>query len=245
MKKRGSLFYIIDAFIASAIITLTLVVIISSYNTQSSPDVAYNSLDNYISFFESVEIRNAPGIAAQDLLKKKIIKNPQEKIIDAIIELYAQGNTTAATNLIANISAIILEPQFGINFNITNGSQKTRIFQSNIARLADSNVVLNKQITTHVLREGSIQYTDITSITTAGLIECINAGNQECLFVELECTSPPAPPTSKIVPTWPGCLYKIGTFNEPAGCSVNRTRCAKPVPAAIYGPYTVEVTLWV
>lgn len=240
MKKRGSLFYIIDSFIAAAIITLTLVIIIASYSAQSSPDIVYDSLEDYINFFENIELRNAPGTTARAILNEDLISDPKMNIFEAVAELYATGYVDNASMLIEEITNLTLEVQFGTSFNITDINGEENIYERYAGRKENSDIFLNRKINTYVLREGRLKVIDIANPPSIPIIECLDR-HLECLSSQIEC--PPASP--KTVGFYPGCVYGVLGWSLPAGCTVKKVSCGETLQTEIFGPYDIEVSIWV
>jgi hypothetical protein len=88
MRKRGALFYIIDAFVASAIIALTLTIIFATQISEPESEQAKDVLNNYYQFLKETPLEEAPGTTSDTLILSNRIATGQS-ILEAIIELHA------------------------------------------------------------------------------------------------------------------------------------------------------------
>ncbi len=115
MDKRGGVFYIIDAFLASGIITIALIVVLSSVGQPSPPDDAKDALTNYMNYFEYTKIYSAPGDIVDELYEEGLLSDQRANLFEAVTELMIHGNFSNATNLVEEQTLLILPVQFGMS----------------------------------------------------------------------------------------------------------------------------------
>lgn len=121
MNKKGGIFFILDAFLASGIITIALLAVLSASKAPNvSVDDNKNMLINYMDFFENTKVYAAQGEIIEELLANGNISNKEENLFQAITELMIKNKTTNATNLVREQTNIILPIQYGIKFKYNN-----------------------------------------------------------------------------------------------------------------------------
>lgn len=183
MKKRGALFYIIDAFVAAGIIAITLTIIFSSQINVPETEQIKDSLNDYYIFLSKTKIYQAPGTIAEDIIMNERISDIETSILGAAIELVNTEQTTLAEQLISEITNIILAGQYGINITLNDGSE-TILFTRNEERKEKAkSVFYTKRIVMH--KQNAIEKMSWQTITTNGNAAC---GLATCLYVTDDTT---------------------------------------------------------
>lgn len=197
MHKKGAIFYIIDAFVASAIIAITITVIFSTRVTVPESEQTKNVLTNYMDFMEKTTLREAPGTTAKILIKNNGL-NPSESILEAIVEL-SNGDAAEqgrAQSLAQEVTLLTLDPQYGINITVwTSSTSKKTLIDSNQDRLADASTFLHiERIMTYhqggsyLLTNGNIPISGGATILT-GNEYCQSANRGSCIYMVTGTTS--------------------------------------------------------
>jgi hypothetical protein len=138
MKKRGSFFFTLDVFIASIIITLTLVLIFNSYSTTEITEDNQQALSNYMFYLTQTEIADMNDIHIYEQIENKVIRRLDYRIYEQIAEFQYRGEHQLASNLAKNVTDDTLPPQFGMMY-ILNG---THIYNRSIDTYDTTTMVL-------------------------------------------------------------------------------------------------------
>lgn len=179
MRKRGALFYIIDAFVAASIIALTLTIIFATQLNAPKTEAAEDALDEYTNYLETTIIRNAPGTTKTTLINERLVDNPENTLIASLAQLIQRGNLTAAQQLIQEINRFMLEPQYGLNLTLHIDGTTTQLTLEKPERLDRSSIFLKKSIlSTYQLQVTENIYN--TSITSTGNNNC---KPDTCLYI--------------------------------------------------------------
>ncbi len=121
MNKRGGIFFIMDAFLASAIITIALLSVLStSPAQQNSVDDTKNILINYMDFFENTKAYSAQSQVIDELITNGSISDKKENLFEAITELMIKGLQENATKLVEEQTNLILPVPYSIEFRFNN-----------------------------------------------------------------------------------------------------------------------------
>lgn len=87
MKKRASYFFVLDVFIASAIMVLTLVIIFSSRANAPPPETSYLMAEDFMDFLATTEFRDTGHSMKYGLVNKSIIKDSSMSLLQVIAYL--------------------------------------------------------------------------------------------------------------------------------------------------------------
>lgn len=122
--KKGALFFTIDTIIASLIVTLTIIIVVSFYTNKPVTEDSKLVLDNFATYITSTTIRQ---ISTQSNF---IYFDPNETeqdlyVYQKISSLVHSGNTLIAAGLAQNITNVALPAHYGIAYSIDN----TTIYQ--------------------------------------------------------------------------------------------------------------------
>ena len=112
-RRKGAIFYVIDAFVASAIITLTITIILSSRLNVPPTNQVEEELNDYLRFLETRKINTLPSQTAASIISSEQAQ-PDDTILTAAIILLNDGNIIDAKALISEATALALEQQYGI-----------------------------------------------------------------------------------------------------------------------------------
>lgn len=186
MRKKGALFYIIDAFVAASIIAMTMTIIFATQLNVPKAEAAEDSLDNYLTYLQKTSIFNAPGTTKTIIIEEHLVDSSNDNLVSTFAQLIQRGNITEAQNLLLEVNQIALETQYGVNVTITIDDIATNIMTRNLERREDSKIYLQKSIlSTYQLKPVERAYN--ASITTTGNAAC---GMNTCLYTMDASTDP-------------------------------------------------------
>ena len=119
MKKRGAIFFTIDAMIAGIIFALTVIVLLSLYVNQPVVEDTMDATQNYISYITETQMYQFRSSY------KFIYDDPNESqtqfpIYQKIAWLVANGSMDNSKSFIDNFTKLVLPDQFGIQYKIDN-----------------------------------------------------------------------------------------------------------------------------
>jgi len=108
MDRKGSYFFVIDAFIASIIIVIGLIIIFSRYNYQPSATQIFHTAEDFLSTASTTEIRNFDNEAVRTWITTGAIPDAKISILEQIVlfnltETPTNGVQTKKYNLSAFI----------------------------------------------------------------------------------------------------------------------------------------------
>lgn len=231
MKKKGALFYIIDALVASAIIVVTIIIIFGTKVDVDDSTVAEEAIGNYITILSNKEIKSLISLPVTNrLVLERKITNPRSTIFEAVVELVENGYSSDATELMREVSNIVLEPQFSINVSLIEGNIRTPIYEKKIREESKAKIDLNRQQAISFKADKYVQKTiESISVGETGTSVCSPAN---CLFI-----------------TDSNSDYYTAEFNL-KGCSLSGqsgwfAHCRYETSTELVGPVIVEVRLWV
>lgn len=179
MRKRGALFYIIDAFVAASIIAMTMTVIFAAQLNTPKTDAAQDTLSSYITYLQKTSIFDAPGTTKDLIIEKDLIDKKDQSIISAVAQLVRNGNLSTAQELLAEVNELALESQFGLNITMSIDGTSTEVTTRKLEREDVAKTFLQKSIM-EAYRQESRERLYTKEITTSGDAAC---GTDECLYV--------------------------------------------------------------
>lgn len=146
MNKRGGYFFILDVFIASAVLTLTLVIIFSSRANAPPPETSYRVADDFMAFLTTTELRDISNPHKLNLTKGGFINDSTLNLVQVLAVLnYTNAKNTSGvlwmTIFMDSISAGIIPEKYGMNYSI-NG---TSIYERTPETYATANLVLSSR----------------------------------------------------------------------------------------------------
>lgn len=151
MKKRGY-FFTIDAFMAIAIITAGMLLILSSrsfvpYETQT----LYLS-EGYIDTLASVKLYEINNAYIDGLIAGGNITNTEQTILEQAGEFYFTGRNDLARNFVKNITYGLIPSQYGFELLIN----KTAIYNQSIFHNRTMLLVSSKRIVSGIINRSEL-----------------------------------------------------------------------------------------
>jgi len=182
MRKRGALFYIIDAFVAAGIITLTLTIVLTTKLNQPTTEAPTRELRDYLSYLETTRLEDVEQVqsipTASDVIATSKVSSQELTLLEALAEL-STSHTTDAGDLAAETAKLVLPPQYGANVSVHTTNGVTTLYTRGTERVSTArhHLALSKpfSFTTRASRERTWE-----AISSTGDAACNPA---TCLFV--------------------------------------------------------------
>ena len=138
MKKRGALFYIIDAFVAAGIIILTLAVVFSTKLNQPTTETPTQEVQDYLEYLETTKIGSVEQVSriptAQEVIEQGKITTSDHTLTEAIGELTVT-HPTDAKDLTKETIQLVLPPQYGVNMSVRVDGTRTVLYTRGTNRI--------------------------------------------------------------------------------------------------------------
>ncbi|MFH1211881.1 MAG: hypothetical protein V1659_03040 [Candidatus Woesearchaeota archaeon] len=139
MNKRGSYFFVIDAFLAGVIVFITLTVILSSYANYPKTSQTESITEDYISVFLDTEMRDLENSYANKLDSQGLVSNPRRTVFEQIAELYFTNETSYAKGFVKSLTEGIIPEQFGVAYIIND----TMVYNRSIRTLDSASFLVS------------------------------------------------------------------------------------------------------
>ena len=132
MDKRGAYFFVIDVFVASAIIIIALVLIFNFFLNR--PEMQHPRLyaSDVMSFLLSTEVGKLQNTYVESLIKNGNITNTKQSLFSQILEFHKKGKDDINRLFIHNITTGLIPKTYGIEYTI-NG---TSVYNKSLATLS-------------------------------------------------------------------------------------------------------------
>ncbi len=155
-KNKKAYFFIIDAFVGSTIIFLSLLIIFNSHYNTPKVQTNYQAAEDYATFLMNTNIEDLNNEYYSLLMDEKIITNSKNSLTEQVTQFYYNAeylcdgdeacitaNMTLATKFLKNITDPLIPAQYGFSY-IINDSVKgnTIIYNRSIEKLQTSKVVI-------------------------------------------------------------------------------------------------------
>ncbi|RME52882.1 hypothetical protein D6783_03660 [Candidatus Woesearchaeota archaeon] len=133
MGKKGSYFYVIDAFIASAIIIFTILFITRYAQTDSATPQNINVAEDFMLYLQGTDIRDTDSETVADILKSSVVNETGQTLLTLLTELHyleKEKGCTLCGEQLYNLSKELIEdlipPAFGARFLMNTTPYYTR-----------------------------------------------------------------------------------------------------------------------
>lgn len=229
IQKKGALFYVIDALVAAAIITVTISIIFGTKVELQDSTVAEEAIGNYITILSNEQVSallNEP--ITKQLIIERSITNPSNSIFEAVVELVDKDLLANASSLMQEATNIILDPQHSIRIVVINGATKTEVFERIVRERNKAKIDLNRQQAISFKREKYVELS--TQKITSG-----RTGDDVC--APALCTYL----TSRLVEPYEFNLDACNSFSFMNWYA----HCRYETETELIGPVLIEVELWV
>ncbi len=154
MQRKGSYFFVIDAFIGSIIITAAIIIATTQFSAKSINTVTYYSAEDFLSIQETTQIRDygyttkTSDSSKEDeihrMVKEGVITNTQNTLLQQIVIFYEKPDTNSAINM---TEAIVdnTPTSASIEVYITVGGTTTLLAKKTRIPYADANSIVSSQ----------------------------------------------------------------------------------------------------
>jgi hypothetical protein len=119
--RKGSYFYVIDAFVASILIISALIIIFSQYFSQPASTQAYYTAEDLLATMEATPVRGYDNPTVRNWISNGTITDQQRSLLEQVAYFHVTGST-ANGNTLAQIVAAAAPQQIGIEI-LVNGQQ--------------------------------------------------------------------------------------------------------------------------
>lgn len=164
MNSRKGYFFLIDAFIGSAIIFVSLAIILSSDVKVTPLRNDYSAAEGYASFIINTKIEDLNTPYVNDLVNIGVITNTKNTVMDQVTQFYynayylcpplnitcQNANLSYASNMVQNISSPLFTEKYGFEYVIRdyNKAKNYTVYIKNPGTRNSSNlVIVSKKIT--------------------------------------------------------------------------------------------------
>ena len=100
MKKRGAYFFVIDVFVASAIVILALILIFNFFLRRPETEQPRLYADDYMDFLLTTEVREFQNTYKWNLTQNGTITNTHQSLFDQILEFHNNSEDKVAFKFI-------------------------------------------------------------------------------------------------------------------------------------------------
>lgn len=139
MRKRGALFYIIDAFVAAGIITLTLTIVLTTKLNQPTTEAPTRELQEYLGYLETTRLKSVEQVqsipTAEEVIRTGKASSQELTLLEALGEL-STTHLTDAADLAEETAKLVLPPQYGANVSVHTASGTTTLYTRGMDRLS-------------------------------------------------------------------------------------------------------------
>jgi hypothetical protein len=143
LQRRGSYFYVLDAFIASIIIISTLVLLLSSHLTQLPPTEAFYTGEDFLDTIGATKTQELDDPTVRDWIAQKVINTTSMPLLDQLAVFEVTGDTVRAAQLAAILGSRT-PPNVDIEILLNGNSRYARqaIAQSEAATLLSAKRII-------------------------------------------------------------------------------------------------------
>ena len=92
MNKRGVYFFVIDAFIGASIVVVSLLVILSSYESTREVEQPFIILEDFMTYLQQTQVRDFQGNYTRTLIANGNITDTSNTLFEQIAEFHYRGD---------------------------------------------------------------------------------------------------------------------------------------------------------
>ena len=162
--KRKGYYFIIDAFIGSAIIFMSLLIILNGGVRPTKIQYNYEMTEEYGSFILNTKIEDLSNSYVDQLRYDGYINDTKLTIMEQIDLFYYHNDTTHAGLMIKNITESLVPEKYGFSYYIINGSTHSNIY----TRPSINGIPINITDAAIVIASRKITFLQINSKTMFG-----------------------------------------------------------------------------
>jgi len=157
--RRGSSFFVIDAFLAAGILVMTLIIIFSFFVQQRESEQSVSYARDYLNFLVNTPVREYRNPVVLDMVSDGGIADTSVSLAEQAILFHIAGNSTAAEQLLS-VAAESIPSTIDVNVTVTDysGGRSTTLFARNAVAPANRATHLSAKSLAHAVVNGTILY---------------------------------------------------------------------------------------
>jgi|GEM_PF-4953081 len=143
-NKKASYFFTIDAFVAGAILVLTMTLILSFFSSQKPVTQINSYINDYVQFINENSVRDFQSVKVRKMVSSGLIVNPRISLAKQIIYFYYMNLTDTCPNpdsipdycltqaeVLINETIQTLPSDIGFRLKINSGSANYSFIETN------------------------------------------------------------------------------------------------------------------
>jgi hypothetical protein len=170
--KRKGYYFIIDAFIGSTIIFMSLLIILNGGVRPTKIQYNYEMTEEYSSFILNTKIEDLSNDYVDQLRYDGNITNTKLTIMEQVDLFYYNNKLTQARELVKNITEPLIPEKYGFSYSIINSTTYDVINKINITdiynRTSDNGITTDIKDARIVIASKKITFLQINSSTMFG-----------------------------------------------------------------------------
>ena len=144
MQKRGSYFFVLDVFIAAAVLVLTIIIILSSRANVPDTTQSFLLAEDFMQFMTSTEVRDLTSNFKTQMVLAGEMSNTELNLYQQVAKFYFENKSNLSYGFVESLANGMIPGQYGFSY-VLNG---TVIYNRSIEKLDSSDLVLvSKKIT--------------------------------------------------------------------------------------------------
>jgi hypothetical protein len=147
--KRKGYYFIVDAFIGSTIIFLSLMIILNEGARPTKIQYNYEMTEEYSSFILNTKIEDLTNPYVDLMRESNNITNTKLTIMEQVNLFYFYNDTYHAREMVRNLTEPLVPEKYGFSYNIIDGNKITNIYnRTSVNSIDDAKIVIcSKKIT--------------------------------------------------------------------------------------------------
>lgn len=141
-SRRGSYFFVLDAFIASAILVFTIVLVFSLFLSSRGTNQSFTYASDYLSFLSTTELRDYQSPVVDELVASGNITDTRKTIAQQLLTFYNESGGEPGSELhdawlLLNESADLLPQDVAFNVSLHGSSWNYTLYNRSVDGLYD------------------------------------------------------------------------------------------------------------
>lgn len=165
--KRGSYFFVLDAFIASAIFVLTIILVFSLFVAPARTEQSFATASDYLTFLSTTEIRDFHSVNMTKMRADGEITDSRLTIAQQLVLFHNAtpvGDPCLLCQKLVNITAGSLPNNVAVNLSIHTSSENESFYSYNVTDVST--------LKTHIVTK-SIEYALINDSILVGPVALV------------------------------------------------------------------------
>jgi hypothetical protein len=144
-RNKNGYFFIVDAFMGTIIIVMTLVIIMNSHLSAPDSTTTYTVIGDYIKYISTTEIQDINNNIIKEMVNNNLIKDTENTLLIQNVRFYYENGTACpncideyAYNFTRQTVEGVIPDQYGFEYLINN----TEIYSKNKPDLINAELYL-------------------------------------------------------------------------------------------------------